>query len=458
MNSYKVSPSFRLAGKRPTKSSLIRNYWINWSALSLSEKVVCANIVLIPLWWISGLYAYWPFLIFLGIVCHDYSKYRRIQLRWPSFMVLSLLAFSTYQCVGLLFFALDTSIVSITAISRIWMFWFPPALILWYSQSNNIRVRLEVVAWSCTLLALTMLTFWIVGQGILGGGDYNPPRSLFSIVSGNASGDYASGKGLANYLIPYRNEEASIFGSARWNYFFVIPELGAVVSAFIALVALDISNNKWKFGLLLISAFLVLMSGTRSVWLGLPFIMMLRYSFTLGRARGYFIPLAAIALGSFIFLAFPSITDTLSNFYSQASDSVSSYRGPSTDVRGDIYAGTLEEIPNRLFFGHWVRGESVLPGSELARVGSHSFILGSLLYRAGLIGTLLFISFWISLAMELCKTSRSRPLFGLCTITLYTLLSLPMEFGVMPAVMIILLTTLVHRPVSSIQLSRVPYA
>ncbi|MEL6780306.1 MAG: O-antigen ligase family protein [Cyanobacteria bacterium J06597_16] len=418
--------------------------WICWHALTTAEKIVCLNIVCIPLWWVSGLYQYWPGILCAGIVYHEMSHYGKVRLRSPNFMVTALLCFCTYQCVGLLLFSVATKLVSITAMNRTAMFWFPPALILWYTQSHRIRVRLEVMAWACSVLALEMLVFWIVGQGILGGGAYDPPRSLFSIVSGNASGSYSSGKGLTNYLIPYLTEDSAIFGSARWNYFFVIPELAAVVSAFIALIALDIPHRKWSMGLFSVAAFLVLMAGTRSVWLGLPIIMVLRYSFVWGRTRGYLLPLAVIAVSSFVLLATPAVTSTLLDFYSQASETVSSYRGLSTDIRGEIYSVTLERIPNRLFFGHWIRGESLLPGSALAKVGSHSFIISSLLYRLGLVGTLLFVSFWVGLAIELIRSRFHRPLFGLCIMLLYTLLCVPMEFGGIPALMVILVTTMVY--------------
>ena len=418
--------------------------WICWRALTTTEKVVCLNITCIPLWWVSGLYQYWPGILCAGIAYHEISRHGKIRLRPPNFMVAALLCFCVYQCAGLLLFSMATKLVSVTAMIRTCMFWFPPALILWYAQSHRIRIRLEIVAWGCTVLALEMVLFWIVGQVILGGGAYDPPRSLFSIVSGNASGSYASGKGLANYLIPYSTEDSAILGSARWSFFFVIPELAAVVSAFIALVALDIPNRKWSVGLFVLGAFLVLMAGTRSVWLSLPMIMTLRYSFVWGRARGYLLPFVIVAIGSFVLLATPSVTSALLDFYNQASETVSSYRGLSTDIRGEIYSVTLEQIPNRLFLGHWIRGESLLSGSELARVGSHSFLISSLMYRLGLAGTLLFVSFWVALAIDLIRARASRPLFGLCVVLLYTLLSIPMEFGVMPALMVILVTTMVY--------------
>jgi hypothetical protein len=442
-----VSADNSFVHRQKLLSPVGRKGWIYWPALTVSEKVVSLNITLIPLWWISGLYPYWPGLICLGIIYFEWARHHKVRLSQPTFMVGALLFFCTYQCIGLLLFALATKLVSATAMTRVAMFWFPPTFLLWYVQSHRIPVRFQVLAWACSILALEMLAFWVVGQVILGGGAYEPPRSLFSMLSGNASGSYHSGKGLTNYLIPYLADDASILGSARWNYFFVIPELAAVVSAFIALIALDIEHQKWRIGLFAIGAFLVLMSGTRSVWISLPLIIALRYTYAVGQKKGYLIPLILLAIASFCLLATPSVTQVLYEFYTQASASVSSYRGLSTDVRGDIYAQTIARIPDRMIFGHWVRGESLLYGSELARVGSHSFILGSLLYRSGLVGTLLFLSFWTALAVELFKTRPVRPMFGPCIFVLYTLLSVPMEFGVMPAVMVILVSTMVYLPV-----------
>ncbi|NEQ52042.1 MAG: O-antigen ligase family protein [Leptolyngbya sp. SIO3F4] len=441
--------------------SLLRGWQIRWQALTLSEKVVCANIVLIPLWWIAGLYRYWALLLCFGILCHDYLRYRKLQLRRPNFMVACLLLFCTYQCIGLFLFSLSTSLVNVTTLIRTSIFWFPPAFILWYAKSNNIKVRFEVIAWACSVLAFEMFVFWLAAQAIFKGNSYDPPRTIFSLLVGNASGSYASGKGLENYLIPYAIKEKDvsiIFGLPRWNFFFVTPETGAIVSAFLSLVALDISQRRWSISLLFISLFFVLMGGTRSIWLGLPLVIIMRCSITLGKNKKLFIPLAVLAFISFSFLAVPTITAPLAKVYSEAFDSVSSYRGTSTDVRGEIYLRTLEAIPNRLFWGHWVRGESVLAGSELARVGSHSFILSSLLYRLGLVGTSLFLLFWLALVVELFRTLSVRPLFAPCVITLYCLLSIPMEFGVMPSTMIVLLSTLVYQPNSKTFPSRVHYA
>lgn len=416
---------------------------LDWQGLTQAEKVVSLIIILVPLIWMAGLYRYLGGLICFGGLYYEYKHYKKIRLGYPNLLVTSLMAFTAYQCVGLLMFSLATQDVTISTVVRRSMFWVPTTLILWYTQFHRIKVRLEPVAWAFSVLALEMFSFWFVGQVILGGNVFDPPRTLFSLLSGNASGSYTAGKGLENYLIPYRPEDEVFFGFARWSYFFVIPELAGIISAFMALIALDLRNRRWSCYLLISGLFLSIMSGTRAVWLGLPAVILLRFIFLFGRTKGYVIPLLILALCSFITLTNPIVTNAIIDSYEQTAESVSSYRADSSDVRGEIYAQTLEAIPDRLLLGYWIPGETVLPGFDLGRIGTHSFVISSLLYRLGLVGTFLFLAFWLSLIKSLLIKSHSRPLVGLCTVTLYSLLSLPMEFGVLPAAMIIVLITLI---------------
>jgi hypothetical protein len=308
-------------------------------------------------------------------------------------------------------------------------------------------VRLEVVAWAFSLLVVQMLVLWIIGQLILGGRDYIYPRTIFSLVAGNAEGNYEHGAGLANYLIPYLSYHTSIAGLKRWSFFFIIPEILALVVAYINLVSLDIKNRLWSVLLFLGSFFLVLVSGTRSVWLLLPTIIGLRYTFIYGKIRGYALPLALIAIISFTTLSFPHITDSLLQVYNSQAETVGEVRADSTEVRSEIYQKTLEAIPDKLILGHWVSGPTVLPGFELGRVGTHSFILGTLLYHVGIVGTLMFLTFWISFAVWLYQTRQGRPLSGFLLLILYTLLSTVMEFGELIACMLILLAAIVGSPI-----------
>ncbi len=435
-----------LLRKVKDNNSLFSGIWIQWSALTIPERVVCANIVLLPAWWVAGLYRYMPTFILLGIALYEQSHYGGLRLKRPSFSVVAFLAFCTYQCVGALFFGVATDDVSLTGLLRLFQFWFPVALLLWYIQSNDIRIRPEVAAWACSVSVVQMIGFWLVGHFIFGERPYVSPRTLFSIISGNAEGDYVAGKGLGNYLIPYRPQDRIISGLARWSFFFVIPELSALVAGFIALLALDIRNRVWSLLLLVGSLFLLLVSGTRSTWIMLPAVVGIRFFFKIGQTRGFYIPLALIAMVSFVTLSLPPVTDSISSFFEETTESVGEARADSTEVRSEIYKRTIERIPDNLILGHWVSGETVVPGFDIARVGSHSFILGSLLYRLGLIGTLLFIVFWISLFVWFYQTREGRPSVGYCLLIFYTLLCVVMEFGEPVAVMIPLLSAAIRSP------------
>ncbi|NEQ69430.1 MAG: O-antigen ligase family protein [Symploca sp. SIO2D2] len=436
--------------KSPTVSqdnSLFRGIFLRWSNLTLSEKVVCANIVLIPLWWIGGLYKYMAALIVFGIMGWEWKKHRAIPLKKPTFSVISLITFATYVSIGQLFFSLyNPGKITTTEFIRSLLFWFPIAFLLWYIQSKEIKVRPEVVAWSFSVNILQMMGFWIVGQLILGAGIYDPPRTIFSLLSGNASGSYDAGKGLANYLIPYRPEDVSIASFARWSFFFIIPEIAALVFSFFVLLSLDLKNRLWSITLASSSFFLLLITGTRSALMALPLTMALRYTFSIGKNRGFYIPLALAALLVFTTLSLPIVTNSITTSIEKKQKDVGEFRADSTKVRGDIYKGTLESIPDKLFFGHWVPGPTVLPGFDLGRIGTHSFILGRLLYHIGLVGTTLFASFWLSLFVWLYKTGKNRPLCGYGLLILYTLVSPVMEFGESLCWLIVLLGTTICYP------------
>ncbi|MBE9226057.1 O-antigen ligase family protein [Phormidium sp. LEGE 05292] len=430
---------------------LFNNLLIRWQILSIAEKLVCANIVLIPVWWVLGLYRYMPTLLLLGIFCYEKRNYGQIHLKRPQITVIALLIFTTYRELGSLFYDLiNSEPISITAFVRSLLFWYPIAFLLWYIQSNKIKIRLEVVAWACSVLVIQMLAFWVVGQLILGAGSYTPPRTPFSSLLGNAEGNYEPGKGLANYLIPYRPGDVSIGKFARWSFFFIIPELLALVVAFIATLALDLKNRLWSILLFGGSVFLLLLSGTRSVWLTLPIMLSLRYLIMLGTKRGWYLSFALIAVISFTTLSFPPITNFLINTAYEKSEETGKYRADSTKVRSDIYRETIERIPDNLYLGHWKPGPTVLPGFELGRVGTHSFILGTLLYHLGLVGTTLFLSFWISLFAWVFQTSKGRPWCSYSVLIMYTLLCVVMEYGELLAWMLVILSLIIRSRESKI--------
>ncbi len=443
-NLVSATHSFRSLRNR---DSLFKNLLIRWNILSIAEKVVCTNIVFIPAWWVLGLYRYMPTLLLLGIIAYEKRQYGKVYLKHPKFSVLALLIFTTYRHVGSLFYDLiHSEQISIGGFIRGLLFWYPIAFLLWYIQSNNIKIRLEVVAWACSILVLQMLAFWVVGQLILGAGSYAPPRTPFSLLLGNAEGGYEPGKGLANYLIPYRYGDISFGKFARWSFFFIIPELLALVVGFTAILALDLKNRLWSILLFGGSVFLLLLSGTRSVWLTLPFVLGLRYLIVLGIKRGWYLSFALIAAISFTTLSLPPVTKLIINTAFEQSESTGNYRADSTKVRSDIYRETIKRIPDKLYFGHWKSGPTVLPGFELGRVGTHSFILGTLLYNLGLVGTTLFLAFWISLFAWFFQTSKGRPWCSYSVLIFYTLLCVVMEYGELLAWMLVILSAIIRSP------------
>lgn len=435
--------------KTTNNDSLFSGVWIRWNHLTVPEKVVFANIILIPAWWAIGIYRFMAALIFFGIAWYEQKNYGRIQFKKPSLSAMALFLYSSYRLIGSIFYDLATgNQLNIREDIRYIFFWYGLILLLWYIQSNNIRVRLEVVAWALSLLVIQMIVFWVIGEVILGGRDYIYPRTILSLLARNAEGNYQHGAGFSNYLIPYIPHNTSIAGLKRWSFFFIIPEIFALVAAYINLVSLDIKNRLWSILLFTGSFFLVLVSGTRSVWLLLPVILILRYTFIFGRIWGYALPLALLAIISFTTLSFPSVTDYFLDIYDSQVEAVGEFRADSTEVRSEIYKLTLEAIPDKPIFGHWITGPIILPGFELGRVGTHSFILGSLLYHVGIVGTLMFLTFWILFAAWLYQTRKGRPPSVFLLLILYTLLSTVMEFGELIACMLVLLAVIIDSPMN----------
>lgn len=451
MNLQRHSLGF-LPHQETEHSPLFSGFWLRWSALTIAERVVCANIVLLPVWWYVGIYRFMPALLLLGIVLYEWQRYGEVHFKRPKLSVIALLAFITYRLFGGIFFDLSTgNAINPTASFRFVLFWYGIALLLWYIQSNNIKVRLKVAAWACSVLTVQMLAYWAVGELLLGAGNYSYPPTLFSRLAGNTSGSYEPGEGLSNFLIPYRPQDLSFAGFVRWSFFFIIPENLALAAGYIVLLSLDIKNKLWSLLLLAGGVLLLLLSGTRAGWLAVPIVIMLRYTFSIGKVWGYALPLALIAALSFSTLSIPPVTSSILDVYTERAQEVGKARADSTAVRGKIYEETLRAIPDKLYFGHWVAGPTVLPGFELGRVGTHSFVLGTLLYRHGVVGAVLFASFWMSLFSWLYKTRKGRPLSGYGLLILYTLLSSTMEFGEVIAWMIVLLSAVVRDPASEIQ-------
>jgi hypothetical protein len=404
----------------------ISGIWIRWQSLTRSEQVVCASISLIPIWWIWG----WKnlFLVLaIGIAVHEWQQFRAIRLKYPSLSVIAVICFGFYSLVSTYFYSVaHNQSVTINAVLIPINSWICFGTVLWYVQDRKIRIRPQVVAWSFSVIVAMMMLMWGFIFFILRQADYVPIRSIYASLTGKGS-EFEPGLGNSNYLMPYFPTDSSLPGLVRYVYFFSGPEALALVMAFVCLLALDIKHKLWSSLLFSGAFFILLTSGTRAVWVSLPVMLCLRYLLTAGKVFG-----PAFICGLLAVLCFTGLTFTpTANLIS------ANARADSTEVRNEIYRLTIDEIGTasdwNLFFGHVVTGKGVLPGYAPAVVGSHSFLLGSLLYRGGLIATGLFFVYWVSLLSWLYKTRNSRPLclliFVLFSLTFTTM---ELEMPVMP--------------------------
>jgi hypothetical protein len=185
--------------------------------------------------------------------------------------------------------------------------------------------------------------------------------------------------------------------------------------------------------------------------------LVIRWLLIIGKNGKLWRIFALLAIVSFVILSIPAVNDLFSNSATNTAKATGEFRGDSTEVRAEIYRQTWKGFINgsdtQLIFGHIVPGETVLPGYAPAAVGSHSFLLSSLLYCKGLLGTAIFGIFWISLISWLYATRKSRPMSCLIVYLLFSLTFTVMEFEsvVMP---LILITTVTHKSTSQIPISK----
>lgn len=412
-----------------------------WKQLTQAEKVVALAIVLTPVWWLWG-WSYLLLLLAISIVIYEF--YQPVKLAWskPDFVVSGAIAFGIYDLISTYFYR-SWHTIAINPRSLLWSVdaWIAPGIILWYIKSKQIRVRLSVVAGAVSILIIEMLLLWLLIYFVWHQGNYTPMRSLFGLLTGKGE-QYIPGLGNSNYLMPYFPRDSSLPGLVRYVFFFHGPESLALVLALIAILALDIKNQLWSSLLLASTVFLLLLSGTRSVWLALPMVLVGRYLLTVGRSWGAAFVCASIALVSYITLVIPVITQRVFAVVTNILVTTGEFRGDSTAVRGEIYRRTLEGIVNandvQFWFGHVVTGETVLPGYAPAMVGTHSFYLGNLLYQSGLVGTAIFVIFWIALIYWFYQLRKEQPICCLLILMLFSLVFCVMawESTVMPIILI----------------------
>ncbi|MEO1377286.1 MAG: hypothetical protein AAFW70_23985 [Cyanobacteria bacterium J06635_10] len=92
-------PGLKSASKKIDCSHSFRDgIWIRWENLTRSEKVVCAYITLIPLWWVWGWRFYFVFLV-AGIFIHEWRNKREIRASPPSKAVIGIICYGFYVLI-----------------------------------------------------------------------------------------------------------------------------------------------------------------------------------------------------------------------------------------------------------------------------------------------------------------------------------------------------------------------
>jgi O-Antigen ligase len=421
---------------------------IQWHNLTQSEKVVCSCIVLIPLWWLWG----WSYLaVFLAISVFAYQYFHKgsLHLQKPSLFVIAGIAYGLYELLSMSFWAIYNNYsLNPRSFTNSITTWIAPLFLLWYIKNHKIKVRPQVIAWAFSIVVFQMLLFWVVIHFLWKENFFIPPRSLFGLLTGKGE-VFVPGVGNSNFLMPYFPSDSSLLGMVRYVFFFHGPESLALVVGFVCILAVDIQQKIWSIILFSGSFFLLLLSGTRSTWLAIPAVLIIRWLLAISKNGKLWRMFVLLAIVSFVTLSIPTVTDLFSNSATHTAKATGEFRGDSTEVRAEIYRRTWEGFINgsdtQLIFGHIVSGETVLPGYAPATVGSHSFLLSTLLYRKGLLGAAIFLSFWTSLISWLYATRKSRPMSCLIVYILFSLTFSVMEWEsvVMP---LILITSVTHHP------------
>lgn len=392
-----------------TSEPLFSGIWIRWQALTVPERFIGANIVLLPVWWVVGLYQFLLPLCLTMIVVYEWHHYGRLRLKQMRLPVAALFALLGYSLLQKVFFSID---ISLTGLARMLLGGISFPMLIWYIQSCNIKVRPAVVAWACSVSVLQMIACFLVVHFAFSQPEYVPPRTLYAILTGKSPQlEFGlDGVGTSNYLLLYNFDSSTTMGFARYRFFFGGPEAFAIAAAFIGLLALDIRQRLWSLLLCGASIFLLALSLTRSITLAFLVVLGVRLLYRSGRTWGMALVTGLVAIICFVSLSLPPATNLLVDQYTDTTQAVGELRQGSTETRSEIYLRTLQEIPNRPLLGHGEIGESVVSIGKKAAVGSHSFYLGNLLYQKGLVGAGLYLTFWLSLIAWLYNTRQGRPL------------------------------------------------
>ena len=382
-------------------------------------------------------------LLTLSVFAYEIKQKGGLSLDSPSWTVGWALAFGFYTVIVGYFYLTSNNIsFSPRQILGAVESWIAPGFLLWYIQSKGLKVRLQVVAWAFSVIVALMLVVFLVSVLVFQQADYVPLRSIFGFITGKST-EFEHGLGNSNYLIPYfAKDESFIPGLVRYVFFFHGPESLALTSGFVALLALDLKNRTWSLGLFAAAYFVSLLSGTRSVFVSLILVVVLRYVITAGKTFGVALIMTLLASISFATFTLPVTSNLVFDTVDRAVQGVNEARADSSQGRGEIYTETWQRVVNapdvELMFGHVIPGETVTPTYEPAKIGTHSFYLSSLLYRGGVFGTLIFIGYWGTLCWRFCQNQHRQPLCCLLALVLFSLTFCVMELErpVMPLILL----------------------
>lgn len=411
-------PELRTINQKAKAEKLFSGIWIRWQVLTVAERFVCANIVLIPIWWIAGLMYYMPLLLLVSIAVYECWSYGKLRLKAPSIAVIALLIFGFYQIVRLRSLEAD-----LPTLYQPVTWWITPALWLWYIQSTKVRLRFEVVAWAFTVSAVQHLGLWLICQFVLPESFFFPPhfQTLLGRVTQKSGGE--------TFLVPfafnfYEISKLGVAGLNRFQFFTRHPLHASLIAGVMGLIALDIKNRFWWCFLFSASIIQMFVTGSRTLWMIFPIVVILHY-LLLNRTNNKFnqILYALLAIGSFALLSLPHLTHEFSGQFFQSVEAIDELRAGSSETRLLVYQLTWQGIQENLLWGHIITGAAV----DGVFVGLESFILGQLLYINGLVGTLIFAVFWIALWLWLYKTRADRPMVCFSVLIFYTLASTTLE-------------------------------
>jgi hypothetical protein len=412
--------------KAEQDQQLFQKGLIRWRALSGAERFVCVVMSLAPLCWMFG-WSYAPLTLTIGIFVYQLGRYGNLGLKRPSLPVIALLVFTAYSTVLYKFNVPDGGPAGLIGPMQLWG---TAGLLLWCVQSHRIRVRVPVVAWGFSIIVLEAVCYWLFAHFVLGETSFTPIRTIMATFLDKGE-TYSSAKlgSVGNFLVPYTSEVKGFGGLVRYAFFFPHPTTASFVFSFAVLVALDLKNRTWSRCVIGAAIFLILICQSRNLWLSLTIVVLIRWLMVTGRTKGIAFLMAFFAAASFAVLSVPAITNSLADKIETTTEDASNLRKSSTEDRNKIYSRTWETIVEEMpVIGHSLPGPEVTPGYEFARIGTESFILGTLLYKSGFLGTGMFLTFLVPYLSWLYQTRRDRPLCSFLMLLLMGLACTVTEF------------------------------